>query len=227
MDCALVGARAGRLGAADLVWAPRRDVAELALVLEPEVPLIQAAHMLPLMTVAIGDSLGALLPPQVAVTWRLPGTILVNGGRIGEVRASVPCATGTSVPDWLVVGAALCLRSDQEAGEPGQRPGETCLAEEGAEELAAAELLGSIAAHFLTWLDTWQTRGGHPLGAAYLFRAEDRGKPVEITLGGRCVMGRLEALDAAGNLVIVGHDGARHSMPWHDFLDIQDKADDA
>ena len=83
-------AQAGELGAGDVVWSRNAGRAQLAIVLEPEVALERALQMGPLLMVALGDCLGSLCPPKVAVQYRWPGGILLNGSVAGEVRVAAP-----------------------------------------------------------------------------------------------------------------------------------------
>ena len=82
---ACAGAANGKFGAADFIWARNHATAECALVLEPDVDFARALQMAPLMEVALAEALGSVCPPQVAVEFRWPGFILVNGGLAGRV----------------------------------------------------------------------------------------------------------------------------------------------
>src|SRR5439155_633838 len=75
--CRLVQAR--KLGAGDVVWSRNTGRAEFAVVLEPEVGLERALQMGPLLMVALGDCLGSLCPPPVAIAYgseRIEGQVL-------------------------------------------------------------------------------------------------------------------------------------------------------
>lgn len=187
-----------------MVWSRDTAAADFAIVLEPEVPLAVAAHMILLAEVALGDSLGALCPPQVGVGYRWPGVILINGAEAGQVCAAVaPIDAGggdTQLPAWLAIGVRVQLRPDRRDGEPGEKPNITCLDEEGC-DLTRSQIIGSFARHFLTWLNIWTDDGFRPVRAAWsprLFRP-DGGAPAE--------------LDANGDLVIGGPAGPIDVLP--------------
>ena len=168
--CRRVQAR--KLGAGDVVWSRNTARAEFAVVLEPEVALERALQMGPLLMVALGDCLGSLCPPKVAVQYRWPRGILLNGAMAGEVRIAAPSAPAAEVPAWLVVGAELDIAAPR---EDRQEWSKTSLSEEAGPDITRTDILQSLAAHFLTRLHTWQEEGFRPVHDQWLFRAEGAG----------------------------------------------------
>lgn len=199
---AVAGASSGELGAGDALWLQDTDNVELAIVLEPDDPLLRAAQMLPLALAAAGDSLATLCPPQVGIHFRWPGTFLLNGGAAGGCRLSVPdgCAPG-EVPAWMVVSFALRF-AGEEAAEPGTTPGITSLVEEGGEDLSTVDVLESFARHFLSLLDTWMNDGFADAAENWSARAEGADEDVEIVHPNGAVTGRVLGLDENGNLLV-------------------------
>ena len=57
------------------------DRMHIAVVLGPEVAVAEASQMLFAMMIAVGDAVGALAPPEVAVSYQMPGYILLNQGK--------------------------------------------------------------------------------------------------------------------------------------------------
>lgn len=207
------------LGAGDVVWGRGMADVQCAIVLEPEVPLRAAVQMAPLLQVAIGDCLGALLPPQSAVFCRWPDTILLNGARLGTTRIAAAPARPDATPDWLVVGFSLRLKHDLKGREPGADPTRTALAEEGAGALDRTQLLQSAAAHFLSWLDRWQDEGFRPVGERWLARAEGRGHAVDIVHGGEHLRARLLGFDDEANLLVKPDSGSTRALLLMDVLE--------
>lgn len=204
----------GVLGAGDLVWGRAVSRAECAIVLEPDVPLSAALQMNALAGVAVADCLGALLPPATAVHLRWPGTILVNGAAAGEVRIGAATADVGAVPDWLVVGMSLRLVHDRTDKEPGELPGETALGEEGGGGIDRTQILQSFAAHFLTWLNTWQDDGFRPVHESWMARAEGDTEPrTEVDLDGTRQSVRVLGLDEEGGLIVGPQRGAALALP--------------
>lgn len=220
-ETACAGAAAGRFGAGDVVWSRNVWCLDLALVLEPEVPLAGAVQMVPLAMVAAADSIGSLLPPQVGLTFSWPVTLRLNGAVAGAVRAGVPPGVSSQdVPPWLVVGLWLRHLRRSEDPEPGEAPDITWLSEEGGQELTRTELIESYCRHFLTWLHLWQTGGFRPVHEAWLFRAEGRRSTIAVeTPDGTRVEGDFLGLDEGGNLLVKDQGGLVRSLHLVDWVE--------
>lgn len=206
LDDAGRGAAAGAYGAGDFVWARATEHMRCALVLEPDVSLAIACQMSALAHVAVAETLGHLCPPQIAVQCRWPATILVNGAACGSVVLAVPPTAPDALPPWLVVAIDLTLTPSRADTEPGFRPNETSLADEGA-EIACTDLIEALATRLLAWLHTWQEAGFRPIHDDWLFRAE--GRDADVVRDG--VLGRVLGLDETGSLLF-RPTGARHAV---------------
>jgi BirA family biotin operon repressor/biotin-[acetyl-CoA-carboxylase] ligase len=212
-------AQSRELGAGDAVWSRNTARAELAIVLEPEVRLERALQMAPLMMVALGDCIGSLAPPKVAIHYRWPNGILLNGSMAGKVRLAAPSVATDAVPDWLVVGAELEIGAPREERQDWSR---TSLSEEAGPEITRTDVLRSLAAHFLTWLNTWQDEGFHPVHDQWLFRAEGREAPVTIMQGRANIEGQALGLDEGANLLVKTPSGEVRSLAFLDNVDLVD-----
>ena len=161
---------AAELGAGTLVFVGRFDMAEFAVVLEPEQPFAAARLAFYAGMVALMDALAALAPPEkpMAIVW--PDAITIDKGLIGGGRLGWPAGCREdAVPDWLVFGATLrtvWLGRD----EAGLRPMSTALAEEGFGDVDAGDLVESFARHFMMALDRWQEADFAPIARDYLSR---------------------------------------------------------
>jgi biotin-(acetyl-CoA carboxylase) ligase len=198
-------ALASEHGAGTLAWVRSASRIEAAVVLEPEVPLAAARPALYAAASALADALAAFGPPEVPLTFRWPGAVLVNGGRIGGVRLAWPGdAAEEAVPDWIAVGIEARL-SFPRGWEPGHGLKQTALAEEGWDLLEAtnAELTAAWARHLMAGLAEWQRTGPgggfKRLAERYLARLEAD----ERTEGGR------RGLDPATGDLVVERDGGR------------------
>jgi biotin-(acetyl-CoA carboxylase) ligase len=181
LSVAAEGAEAGTL-----LWSIGQDACECAVVLAPEQSLEASLPVALVALLGLGDALGSLAPPVVAVTFGWPDRIEVNGGVIGGVRmAHAPTRTPTDVPDWLVVGFGVALRAPwADGGEPGDDLRRTTLAEEGCGDVQTVDLLEAFARHFLAWIHRWQEDGVGPVQQAWLARATGLGKPIAVEVGG-------------------------------------------
>lgn len=185
-------ARAAALAAEDgepgrLLWADDPALFRLAVTLAPETTLAEALPALPALALALADALGSLAPPETAVQFRWPGEIRVNGARAGRLRAVAPVSDPEARPAWLVLGVELALAADA-ATEPGLRPAETALAEEGA-EIAPRALVETLARHVLAWVNRLVDDGPAPILRAWGPKLDGLADPAA---------GRLLGLDPLG-----------------------------
>src|ERR1041385_682847 len=102
------GSNAAELGAGTLVFVGRFDLAEFAMVLEPDEPLPSALLAFYAGMVALCDALAALAPPEKPVTIEWPDAIRIDGGLVGGGRLAWPRRSDRSAaPEWLVFGAMV------------------------------------------------------------------------------------------------------------------------
>lgn len=214
---AIEAARAQSHGAGDLFWSRDTDCAAAALILEPDVALAKAMQMLPLLMVAIGDAMGGVGPPNLALTFRWPGTILANGATVGAVRLHVPgLRDPAGIPDHMVVGYALTIEASRNGpAEPGHDLAATALMEEGCGELDRTLIVEAVARHFLSWIDGWTHDGFRAAHQSWTSRADAMGETVDIVLGGVRHSGTMIGLDDAGG-ALLKTDGRTVLLPLTD-----------
>jgi biotin-(acetyl-CoA carboxylase) ligase len=212
-------AAARELGAGDVVWGRGLDQAALAIVLEPEVDAGRCLQMMLLMAVAAGHALAQLLPPQMPLAHRWPDRLLLDGAEVGRLAlAHAEAADPLRPPDWLVVGVAITLRFSKRDREPGEMAGRTALAESGGGGLDRTVVIEMLAAHLLSWLDTWQHAGFRPAHDAYLDRLEGRGGMVQVSGGGGPITGTPLGLDEEAGLLLRTPAGPVRSVALRDAL---------
>jgi hypothetical protein len=160
---------AAQEGAGTLVQVGRFDLAEFAVVLEPEEPLKFARRALYAGLVAVADALAVHAPPERPINLEWPDAILVDGALVGGGRLGWPQdAREDEAPEWLVFAAMIrtVLISDK---EPGLLPLSSALEQEGFDELGRG-LVESFSRHFMAALDLWQAHGFGDVGKSYLAR---------------------------------------------------------
>jgi len=180
-------AHAAELGAGTLIFVGRFDLAEFAVVLEPEETLARARRSFYAGMTALADALAALAPPEtpIAIEWpdRLKiGRRLVGGGRLGWPQT----ANEDARPDWLVFGAVIRLVS-MRSEEAALDPLSTALADEGFGEPGAERVVEDFARHLMVAIDCWQEGDFAAIAQSYLSRL-------------RPERGVRHAIDASGNL---------------------------
>ncbi|GHF05851.1 hypothetical protein GCM10016455_28730 [Aliiroseovarius zhejiangensis] len=182
------------------------DRLRAAIVFAPEVPLRQAASMLPLCGVGFQNALGALAPPEVAVHLGWDGGIYVNGGLCGALSIAASGRDPEAVPDWLVVGLSLNLWPPSD--DTGHTPDATALYAEGCGDVDAPRLLEAWVRHTLVALNDWAEDGTARLHANWLGVAH--GRDTEVTVAGQ--RGTFVGLDENLGLLLKSGDHS-HLIP--------------
>src|SRR5918994_5137825 len=93
-------AHAAELGAATLVYVGRFDLAEFAVVLEPDEPLRTARRAFYAGMAALGDALATYAPPEKPMIFAWPDAIEVDGGLVGGGRLAWSKGSEDQPPDW-------------------------------------------------------------------------------------------------------------------------------
>lgn len=157
-------------GAGTLVYVGRFDLAEFAVVLEPEEPLRQARRTFYAGMAALADALAAVAPPETAIHIGWPDSLYVNWGLVGGARLAWPEKSAEDKPPaWLVFGGMV--RTAAVTGlEPGATPEITALDQEGFGEITATQLVESFARNFMHMIDTWHDRGFAAVTKSYFER---------------------------------------------------------
>lgn len=161
---------AAEQGAGTLVYVGRFDLAEFAVVLEPEQPLAQARCAFYACMAALTDALIAHAEPETYIVIDWPDAISVNRGLVGGGRLAWPAGAGEDdVPNWMVFGAMIRTAGNVDV-EPGHNPHITALAEEGFSDFTPERLMESFARNLMVALDAWQEQGFGAVARTYLER---------------------------------------------------------
>jgi biotin-(acetyl-CoA carboxylase) ligase len=156
-------------GAGTLVHVGRFDLAEFAVVLEPEEPLRTARRILYAGLTALADALAVYAPPKKPISFDWPDAIRINGGLVGGARLAWPAGTNENTPPaWVVFGAMIRTAAVGEQ-EPGLHSSAVTLDAEGF-DVGSGRLLESFARHLMIAVDTWQQDGFTEVARSYLSR---------------------------------------------------------
>lgn len=194
-DKAVAAAMTDEIDAGTVYYAEDDAAFRVAVVLVPETVLADAVGVALAVELGLSDALGALAPPEVAVQFDWPDRIKVNGARAGHMRLAAPTADPAATPDWLVVGLELSIAPLP--GDPGERPGETSLHEEGCIDITAPALIESWSRHMLVWIHRFVEDGLAPLRADWHGKCDHVGEDVTYPEAGTFV-----GLDARGGMLL-------------------------
>ncbi len=150
---------AAESGAGTLAYVGRFDLAEFAVVLEPEEPLCIARRAFYAGMVALSNALLAYAPPRKLVTIDWPDAVRIDDGLLGGGQLGWPKdAREDEPPPWLVFGAMVRIVS-MTGEEPGIHPLATALEQEGFDDIGASDLTEAFARHLMAAIHGWQSDG--------------------------------------------------------------------
>lgn len=189
---------ASEQGAGTLVYVGRFDLAEFAVVLEPEEPLLKARRAFYAGMAALADALAAYAQPETSIVVDWPDSLLVNQGLVGGGRLAWPQNVGeTETPPWLVFGGMIRTVSMTNT-EPGLNPLVTALEEEGFTDVMSSHVVESFARHLMLALDSWQESGFGAVAKSYLERLpREQGVRRDIDDNGDLLIRRMNKADVA------------------------------
>jgi len=183
-------------GAGTLVHVGRFDLAEFAVVLEPDEPLLQARRTFYAGMAALADALAAHAQPDTSITIDWPDSLLVNQGLVGGGRLAWPRDIAEDqTPEWLVFGGMIRTVS-MSSVEPGLNPLVTALEEEGFTDVMSTHLVESFARNFMRIVDSWQESGFAAVTKNYIERMRrEQGVRRDIDENGDLMLRRMGKVD--------------------------------
>ena len=184
-------------GAGTLVHVGRFDLAEFAVVLEPDEPLWQARRAIYAGAAALADALAVHAPPEKPIAFDWPDAIRVDGGLVGGVRLEWPVGADENEPR-----AVAGVRRDDPHRRAWARRSRACaplsaaLEDEGFDGLGSGRLVESFARHLMSAIDAWQEKGFGEIEKNYLARlAPESGVRRQIDENGDLLVRRMAAAE--------------------------------
>lgn len=200
-EAACSAAESGRDG--DFFWSDLSDRLDCAILLHPELPAARAGLVAHTAMVGLGDAIGALAPPAIAVEFGWPDRLYVNGAIAGGIRvATAATANAHDLPDWQVLGVTVAMHGDRSDPSPGLKPETTTLYDEGAVDVTAVALAESLSRHLLTWVHRWHEDGFAPISESWLGRAVGYRQDIAWRLPSGPISGHFVGLDDEGGLLL-------------------------
>jgi biotin-(acetyl-CoA carboxylase) ligase len=183
---------AAELGAGTLVSVGRFDVAEFAVVFEPDEPHALSWRVLYAGMVALVHAMATIAPPHKPIVIDWPDAIRVDGGCVGGASLVAPDDADEALPPpWLVFGAVIRLASFPDSSPVAPLAGETALEDEGFGLPDANRLVEAFARHLMRVIDRWRDEGFAAVAAEYLSHlAPENGARREIGEGGALLVRR-------------------------------------
>jgi BirA family biotin operon repressor/biotin-[acetyl-CoA-carboxylase] ligase len=176
----------------------------LSLVQRPAGPPAQTAQLGFVAAIALGDALDRLAGPVLALRYKWPNDLLIDGRKVaGILLESETAAAGTT--DFVVIGVGVNLVS---APRDVEFPAAS-LTDAGYIGVSPPRLLEAFAHCFAGWAEHWREEGFSPVRAAWLKRASGLGEGIRVRLERQTLDGRFFDLDHDGALLLDGAEGRR------------------
>jgi hypothetical protein len=162
---------AAELGAGTLVSVGRFDVAEFAVVLEPDEPFALSWRAFYAGMVALAKAAAAVVPPANSVVIEWPDAICVDGTLIGGGRLAWPDSADAALPPpWLIFGAIMHLALIPSEGCQVHPLAGANVFDNGGPNLLAEKFVR----HLMRITDRWSDAGFSTVADEYLFHLQPR-----------------------------------------------------
>jgi biotin-(acetyl-CoA carboxylase) ligase len=192
---------AEELGAGTLICVGRFDLAEFAVVLQPDEAFGPAWRTLYAGMLALADALASVAPPKTPIAIEWPDAIRIGGELIGGGRLAWPDGTDAAAPPSCLVFGAMIRTVAMTPDGAGVRPLAPVLDDEASGEDGADLLIESFARHLMGIVDRWQETGFASIAEAYVARlASSPGMRHDIGDNGDLLVTRIGAAAARHRL---------------------------
>lgn len=186
----------GRMGRE---WVSAEGNLYVTVLIHPPVALDACPQLSFVAALAVAETLEGILPEPSAIACKWPNDVLVNGKKIsGVLLEAFTTKELVSEKQWIAVGVGINVDNFP---EHVMFPA-TCLRDAGVELISAKIVLSRFIHHFIALYDTWAAKGFAPIEKAWLKRAHQLGKPVEVIVGDAQVNGVFEGIDASGCMLL-------------------------
>jgi biotin-(acetyl-CoA carboxylase) ligase len=189
---------AGKRGAGTLVWVRRYDLAEFAVVLEPEQSLAQARLAIYAGMNALAGALATYAPPSRPIAFDWPDAIRVDRVLVGGGRLGWPERTRDDEPPAWLVFSAMIRTAVVRGREAGLRPLLGGLDELGFGSVDAGEIIASFSRHLMAAFHEWSEAGFASLAKQWLDRVPPGGKGIRIADNGDLLLSGISGKEAVG-----------------------------
>ncbi len=179
------------------VMAPGRNVAFSAILRPTNLPTARAPELTLVASLAVCDALRRA-GVEAGIKW--PNDLLVGGRKIAGILTEL--AAESDQVHWVVVGVGVNVNARREDFPPELRDQATSVLLERGQPAPRALFLAAVLTLLEEWYDRHAEEGFEPIREAWKARSVTLGREVMVQLDGREVVGRAEALDPTGALLV-------------------------
>jgi len=194
----------GGRGSRGRAWQSPAGNMYLSFLLRPAMRVTEAGIWPLLVSLAMHDVVGPLLPGGVALMLKWPNDLLLDGAKMAGILLELGGGDGGRM-EWLVVGCGVNLAVAPAV--PGRRTASVAGVGGTVPDVAvfARDFLAAINGR----MAECAARGIAAVHAAWLARAHAVGTALAVVFGGQEVRGTFGGLSAEGHLVIETESGTR------------------
>lgn len=198
----------GRMGRS---WVSAEGNFFVSVLLAPPVPLKKCPQLSFVTALAVAETLEGIVSEPGDIRCKWPNDILCGGKKLGGILLESFAGAGQQ---WLAVGVGINIDS---APEHVMFPA-TCLRDAGVEIISAKIVLSRFMHHFILRYDEWVNKGFAGIEKAWLARAYQLGKPIEVVVGETQHEGTYAGIDAEGHLLLKDAKGKTTSIAAGDVF---------
>ena len=186
----------GRMGRE---WVSAEGNLYATVLLSPKAKLEQCPQLSFVASLAVAETLEAIVPDASLIKCKWPNDVLVSGKKIsGILLESFTTKELVSTRQWISVGVGINVDNFP---EHVMFPA-TCLRDEGVELISAKIVLSRFIHNFVKCYDEWEAKGFGSIEKAWEERAYQLGKTVEVLVGDEHVSGVFDGIDASGQMLL-------------------------
>ena len=182
-------------------WVSAEGNLFVTVLLSPNRPLAECSQLSFVASLAVAETLEAIVPNPESITCKWPNDVLVAGKKIsGILLESFTTKELVTSRQWIAVGVGINVDSFP---EHVMFPA-TCLRDAGVELISAKIVLSRFIHNFIHCYDIWASKGFVAIEREWKKRAHHINKPVEVIVGEEQIEGTFVGIDAEGRLLLKG-----------------------
>lgn len=184
----------GRMGRE---WVSADGNLFVTVLLSPNASLEQCAQLSFVASLAVADTLEAILPDPARVACKWPNDVLVGGKKIAGILLESFMGKESS-KQWVAVGVGVNVdNSPEHVMFPA-----TSLRESGVELISAKIVLSRFVEQFIGRYDEWEAEGFTPIEKTWKKKAYRLGDKVEVIVGDDKLSGVFDGINETGQMLL-------------------------
>ncbi len=199
-------------GRAGNTWMSGNHNLHCALVLRPDLPIVECCQLALLATVACSIAMAEQAEPLIELRYRWPNDVLLNRGKVAGISLRGALRGGDVA--WLVLGLNVNVFDHP----PVKGFAAASMREEGFQQHDREVLLSAYSRELVSWLGRWSDEGFAPVKKAWLARGQGENIPYEFKLPDRTVSGTFAELCDNGDVIIKTTGSARQRIALTNFF---------